>query len=174
MRQAAGLVFDEVVRDGWYVTSTELNGVLAVSDQIGIQAVVDNVTIGGPDPPTLSIQLETSGNGTHWATKNALPEIPPFTLVTSATTVSPYGGDSGALPTLRFARLRITLLAGGPGSVTAHVKVFVTLRDAGGEIIAPFVYVAVGPPLYPHHKDPQERENNHVVHTAGSASGSAD
>jgi hypothetical protein len=138
MRQGVALVFDEVIlgpTDAY--TAPELNALLAVQDQMGFQVIVDNVRFsvaGGP--PTLSVWLETSGDGRNWATKNTGPEVQPFSIFETQTNVSPYSADVGTLPTLRFARLRITMATAVVGqTMTAHIKIFVTFRDLGGEII---------------------------------------
>jgi hypothetical protein len=138
MRQGLALVFDEVMfgPTAWY-TSPEMNGLLAVQDQMGIQVIVDNVQLsvaGGP--PTVSVWLQTSGDARNWVTKNASPEVQPFSILEGQTNVSPYSADVGTLPTLRYARFKIAVASTVVGqAVTAHVKVFVTFRDLGGEII---------------------------------------
>jgi len=140
MRQSVGLIFDDRVssKPGTqaHFTSTDLQTALAKFDQMAIQVVADDVKCGPGMPPELTVQIETSGNGRVWATKNKQPELDALPIPKAKTTVAPYTGDSGALPSLRYVRLRITLKAYDvPAS--AHVKVYVTLRDSGGEAVAP-------------------------------------
>jgi hypothetical protein len=80
--------------------------------------------------PQVVVQILTSSDGIHWALKSTTPQVPAFDVPPGATTVSPYGGDSGLLPTLVFARLQVSFLASS-GPAKAHVRVYVTLRDGG-------------------------------------------
>lgn len=112
-------------------TSTEFDHALAMFDQIAIQVIVDNVTRSGMTAG-LSLQLQTSGNGRHYAPLGGSPEVNiPGTpgLVTTATNVaagsypsSIYSG--GAL--LGFVRFAIYF---AEATTSAHVKVYVTQRD---------------------------------------------
>jgi hypothetical protein len=123
------LVFDDfiVLATGTSVnawTPVALNEVLAQHDQIGIQVVAEQASGGN-----LTVQVETSMDGTHWIAKNISPEIPAAALLTNAVNVLPYGGDGGGMPNLRLVRLRFTLAAAT--QVRAHVKAYVILRDQG-------------------------------------------
>lgn len=136
MRRAAGLVFDEFValsstqQTQVFYTSSALNELLAVSDQMGIQVVVDDVEHVGSGEVTVSVQVQTSADGTYWASKNPSMEVPAFGVAPGAATISPYSADQGVLPTLSFARLAITFASSAPPA-SAHVRVYVTLRDGG-------------------------------------------
>lgn len=166
MRQGLALVFDEVLfGPGVAYTGQEMNGLLAVQDQMAIQVIVDNVQLsvaGGP--PTVSVWLQTSGNGENWATKNLVPEVQSFFILEGQTNVSPYSADSGVLPTLRYARFKVAVESSVVGqTLTAHIKILVTCRDLGGEVVTA--------PIKPSHAatphaapDKNEMENLHAYH----------
>jgi len=165
MRHAAGLVFDEVIETNKLVyTSSGLNELLAAADQVAIQLIVDDCVIPGGVTLSASAAFETSADGINWLTKQTSPEVAPFTVSATDTTVSPFSYDSGVLPTLRFARLRLMLSASPPAACTAHVRAYVTLRDSGGGVThAPLIHVrSQAPGAKPH--DPEfEPENTHVT-----------
>jgi hypothetical protein len=137
MRRAAGLVFDEYVAaegtEARFYTSTELNGLLATADQMAIQVVAEGIAVHGapaPTSPQVWVQVETSADGTNWATKSVGPEVAPFDVPPGRTSVSPFSCDPGVLPTLAYARLLVAFsTAAGRGE--ARVRVYVTLRDGG-------------------------------------------
>lgn len=149
MRQGVGLVFDETLfGKGSFYTSSALNGLLAVQDQMAFQVIVDNVHLSLGAGAAVSVWLETSGDGRSWVTKNPSAEVAPFAILENRTNVSPYSADLGVLPTLSFARLRITLAdAEVDQTISAHVKIFVTFRDLGGEVITSLQKPSVAPPV---------------------------
>lgn len=139
MRQTCGLVFDEVVSvvgisTQSTLTSTELNEQLARADAMAIQVVVSDVTAGGGAAPQVGAAIETSADGVLWATKSATQEVAYFDVVTNATRVSAYSYDASGLPSLRFVRLRVMLKSTVSTGASAHIRVWVTLRDGGGEL----------------------------------------
>jgi hypothetical protein len=94
-----------------YYTSPSLNEMLGSVNAIAFHAVADNV-VG--TSPTLSVQIEHSGNNRTFLAKNVNPELNGLSLVTTATN-NGYGGDGGAVPPLGFVRLKITLGGTSPG-----------------------------------------------------------
>jgi hypothetical protein len=137
MRRAAGLVFDEyVVTEGAGVplyTSTELSALLATADQMAIQVVAEGIAVPGAHPPAspkVSVQVQTSADGTSWATKSTSPEVAAFEVPPGSTSVSPFSCDPGVLPTLAYARLLVSFVTAS-GRAAARIRVYVTLRDGG-------------------------------------------
>jgi hypothetical protein len=133
MLRAKALVFDDIISvsgpgSALYYTSADFDEFLAQGDQIAIQAIADNLSGG-----KISVWIETSADGRHWATKNAAPEVAPYPPSSTPTQVIlfPYGGDGGGLPSGGFVRLRITFAETATAVRTAHLRVFVALRDAG-------------------------------------------
>jgi hypothetical protein len=126
MRKQNTLVFDDLV----YATSADVvwtdakfNDVLGRFDQTSIIAVVDNVS--GTNP-TLTVQIEHSGDGRNWVAKNGTAEISAKTI-TASTTTTLAGNDAGTTPSAAFVRLTVYL--GGTASPQAHVKIYVCNRD---------------------------------------------
>jgi len=156
-----------IVVDTDYCTFPELSGKVYFIKGPYARALGPSARDPCTQAPLVSARVETSGNGIYWATKSLIPEVAPFSVTTNATAVSPYSADPGNLPSMGFVRLRITLtLASAP--VSAHVKVYVTLRDGGGEVVLsapPWHYT---PPAG--HKpqgqgdDIDKPENPHIYH----------
>jgi hypothetical protein len=72
-----------------------------------------------------TVALEHSGDGRNWVEKAGL-----FTAsLDGASTYSAAASDDGSIPTLGFARVKITL---GGTSPSAHCKIHVTGRDSAG------------------------------------------
>ena len=67
-----------------------------------------------------------SADQLSWGYKNSNPEIPATIMSTTAATAL-FGTDGGAIPTLGYARLEITVT-----SVNVHLKIWATLRDCCG------------------------------------------
>jgi hypothetical protein len=137
MLRARARVFDDVVTvpgpgTRVYYTSSVFEEFLAQSDQIAIQAVADNATGGA-----ISVWIETSFDGRHWATKNPSPEVPQRNLALGQTTVFPYAGDGGSLPSGPCVRLRVTYSTTDTGVIhRAQLRLFAVMRDAGKRPVA--------------------------------------
>jgi hypothetical protein len=132
MRRGSGLVFDEVITAGTPLfTSSTLNEFLASADHMAIQLVADEVTVSAGMALRIYVSIETSADGVAWATKKSPPEINGFHVVPGKTNVAPHACDTSALPSMRFARLRVMPASDQPGAGTAHVRIHVTLRDGG-------------------------------------------
>jgi hypothetical protein len=123
MRRFNALVFDDVLAVGAStVTPCRYDGSLGRFDTLGIHVVVDDATVAG----TLSIYVESSGDGRNWCTKSAGS---PFMQVsiTVGTTTTKAAVETGAELSMGYVRLR---LASGTGS--ARVKLYATARDGAG------------------------------------------
>lgn len=122
-RQFNMKVFDTVIMGtGANYTLPELNQAIGIGDRLVIQALADQVT---GTSPTLTVQVEHSGDQRNWVNKGGAAEIPAALLSTTALT-SAVGYESGSNPSLGMVRLRIQL--GGIGSVSARVVVYATGR----------------------------------------------
>jgi len=130
MRRMNITVFDEFLTNvngnaNRVFTSQELNSRLGQFDQLGIFVVADQVSASA----ILSIQIEHSGDGRNWVTKNANAEITAGTnnIIISVTTPL-WGSDAGTNPSLAFVRLGIWFNA----NMSAHLRIHVVGRDMGG------------------------------------------
>ncbi|MBL8740095.1 MAG: hypothetical protein JNK04_03340 [Myxococcales bacterium] len=103
-------------------TPTGFNDRLGMFDKISIQAIADQVS---GTTPTLTVQIEHSGDQRNWSKKSGTAEISNRALVTTTTNVFD-GSDGGAVPNHGFVRLAVSL---GGTSPQAHVKIWVCLRD---------------------------------------------
>lgn len=103
-------------------TSPEFNSQLGAADRFMLQVVGNQATATSP---TVTVQLEHSGDQRNWAAKNGTAEINAAALSASAT-VSLIGSDVGTTPPLSFVRLRIRL--GGTGTVGARLTIHVCGR----------------------------------------------
>lgn len=97
------------------------NNLLGSVEKLSIFALTD--TVSGTSP-TLTVQIEESGDQVHWTNKVATPEINGTALSTSAVTTA-VGRDAGTTPSAGFLRLRVVL---GGTSPKAHVRIWVTGR----------------------------------------------
>jgi hypothetical protein len=119
------VAFDDFVTQSPVYTSDVLNGTLGLYDQIGIQAVLDNVPSSGGNG-TLSLRIQHSPDGHVWTDRSATPEIDPATNVTHPNQVNVHSGDSGVFPGLPFVRFRIDL---GGAITKGHLRVHAVMRD---------------------------------------------
>jgi hypothetical protein len=103
-------------------TDAKFNDVLGRFDQTSIIAVADSVA---GTTPTLSVQIEHSGDGRNWVKKNATAEINAQTITATATTTL-AGNDPGTTPLAAFVRLSVWL---GGTTPVAHVRIYVCNRD---------------------------------------------
>lgn len=169
MRQAAGLVFDEVVDTETYgYTSTELNELLGTADHMALQVVVDDAIVPHRTTMRVGVWIETSADGANWAVKSATLEVPHFIVDPDDTTVSGHCYDANAIPSMKLVRLRVMsgLTPSGVGTGTAHVRVYVTLRDTGGRPPAKQQHHAPPPASHTKSKDPDaESQNIHIYQT---------
>jgi len=125
MRKMNLLAFNDFVMGTTAVyTPAELNAQLAVYDNVSFQSVSDQVS---GTTPTLTVQIEHSGDNRNFHTKNATAEINGVSLSATATTVT-FGYDTSAttIPLLSNVRLKISLAGTAP---VAHVKIHLTGRD---------------------------------------------
>jgi len=102
-------------------TDPSHNALLGSVEKLSIFAITD--TVSGTSP-TLTVQIEESGDQVHWVNKAGTPEINAVALSTSALTTA-VGRDAGGTPSNGFLRLRVVL---GGTSPKAHVRLFVTGR----------------------------------------------
>jgi len=98
-----------------------LNDQLGTADQLRLAAVTDAVS---GTSPTLTVQVEHSGDNLNWLSRFGTPEINAVALSTTAPTTTLANAASSALPAA-FVRLRIQL---GGTSPRAHVRVWATGR----------------------------------------------
>lgn len=124
MRLFHVLAFDNLVQGTATIyTDPSLARGLGSADQLKIAAVADQVS---GTSPTLTVQIEDSGEGMRWAAKNGTAEINASSLAASGTTAL-RGSDTGATGSTAFVRLRIQL--GGTNPV-ARLRLWVTGRGA--------------------------------------------
>lgn len=116
------LVYDDYLYYGPPVyTGVQHMQVLGRADQLGLHAVVDNVTLRGE----LAVAIEHSTDGINWTQKSATPEISSFTYAVAS---SMYAGEAyPARQSLEYVRLQILLKAGRE----VGLRVYATLRDRG-------------------------------------------
>lgn len=124
MQRSNLLVFDDYVHNasGIAITSQQFNAALAATDQLAIQAVVDNLT--GAAGMGFMVQFFHSADGRNWINKNSSD------IDLSGTTLaagSYFGFDKGNKPMLAFVQLQITM----PAGMGAHVRIHATGRDWG-------------------------------------------
>jgi hypothetical protein len=131
MRVHNAKVFDDYVPDATsfgnavFTSETEIAR-LGQADQIAIHAIVDNIDGEGG---TLNVQIEHSGDGRNWMTKNKDPEVTVTNLKKNVSNQD-WGSDpnknSNGQPLLTYVRLRIWF---ENKTKAGHVKVHVTQRD---------------------------------------------
>jgi hypothetical protein len=128
MRKYNILAFDDFVSaTANAYSTTDLNDVLGDADQTAIMAVVDQATGGGV--LTFQVQIEESGDGRNWISKNVNPEINNASMAVNTTSVV-FGSDTGTAPSARLVRLRVSLNATA-GVPDAHLKIWMCGRDKG-------------------------------------------
>lgn len=115
-------VYDENVEGtGTLYTDPSHNALLGSVEKLSIFAITD--TASGTSP-TLTVQIEESGDQVHWVSKAGTAEINAAAVSTTALTTA-VGRDTGATPSNGFLRLRVTL---GGTTPKAHVRLWVTGR----------------------------------------------
>jgi hypothetical protein len=113
-------------------TSLEHTDMLSSAGQLCFQAVMDR--IGGSRDLPLEITMEHSANGYDWKPKNSGSEVSGV-LPANGKTATFAGGESWPTrPSLRFVRLRIDV-GDGSGTFSVAVKVYVTIRRRGEELL---------------------------------------
>ena len=106
------------------LTNASFDEVLGFYDQLAIQVVVDDVTVGAA-PAGLTVQIAHSADGLNFVYKNATPEVStPTQLNIGTPTYMSFGYDRGAYPSLGLVRL-VVILTGAVGPVRAHVRITV-------------------------------------------------
>jgi hypothetical protein len=95
------------------LTPAFLDDVLGFYDQIAIQAIVDDVSVGA-GPAALTVQIAHSADGINFVYKNAAPEVSASTLNIGASTYMEFGYDLGASPSLGLVRLVVVLTSAYP------------------------------------------------------------
>ena len=117
-------VFDQIISGtgvSWY-TSAALNDQLGAADQVAFQAVTTKVS---GTSPTLTCQMEHSGDGRNWL---------PFVAGTPEVDAQPIFNDANFLgmwgifdpPPLRFLRIKVFL---GGILPECRLKLYATGRD---------------------------------------------
>jgi hypothetical protein len=110
------------------LTPAFLDEVLGFYDQLAIQVVVDDVSVGAP-PAALTVQIAHSADGLHYVYKNAAPEVStPAQLNLGAPTYMEFGYDAGTYPSLGLVRLAV-VLTGALGPVNARARITVTANN---------------------------------------------
>jgi len=102
-------------------TDPSHNALLGSVEKLSIFAITD--TVSGTSP-TMTVQIEESGDQVHWINKTGTAEINGAALSTTVLTTA-VGRDTGATPSSGFLRLRVVL---GGTSPKAHVRLWVTGR----------------------------------------------
>lgn len=122
MRLFHAQIYDENIEGttALYTDPTH-NGLLGSVEKLSIFALTDTVT---GTTPTMTVQIEESGDQVHWTNKIATAEINATSLSTTAVTTA-VGRDAGGTPSAGFLRLRVVL---GGASPKAHVRIWVTGR----------------------------------------------
>jgi len=119
------VAFDDYVYGTASVYSSSfLHAILGEREAYSLQAVVD--PLPGTPNGTITVQLETSGDGRNWVAKNQTAEISAAIAATVETIA--FGYDANVRPGLALVRLNVAL-TGSPGTPAAHVQVFVTRRQ---------------------------------------------
>lgn len=118
MRAFTVLAFDEIIATAAtsYYTSASLNAQLGSADGLVLHAITTMVS----GSPTLTCQIEHSGNGDDWVNAQGSPEI-------SAFSASNFGATHGQLfmfnpVLLTYVRVRVTM----PSGTQMRVKLYVT------------------------------------------------
>lgn len=113
--------FDEAISGTgttWY-SAAKLNSLLGSADSLAIQAWVTNAS---GTTPTITVQLEHSGDAENWLPVAGSPEI--STAVSSNAVY--YGSQVGFIPMLLgYVRLRVSMGGTSPG---CRLKLHVTGR----------------------------------------------
>jgi hypothetical protein len=106
-------------------TSTKYQKRLAHFDTLVLQVVIDNFT--GID--TFKLQIEHSADGRSFSPWNTVgPDIATSVTPGSAVLVASVPAAAQTQPLLGFVRFSMYFV----GAMAAHVRIYVTQRDAGG------------------------------------------
>ena len=128
MKRSSLLVFDDYVHvaSGVATTSQQFNTALAKTDQLAIQAVVDNLT-GGP-AAGFKVQIFHSTDARNWIARSlSASPVGDILPATNLVAGSYFGYDNGQKPMLAYVQLQITM----PALMGAHVRIYATGRDWG-------------------------------------------
>ena len=108
------VAFDDFIHGSTTVyTSSFFNALLGELEAYSIQAVAEGMPGGAT--ANVTIQLETSGDGRNWSSKNPTAEI--TTSVAAGATVTAFGSDINVRPGVALVRARIDVSSflGPPG-----------------------------------------------------------
>ncbi len=129
MSRAILLAFDDIIHGTANVYSSSFVELgLAESEAYALQAVVEGIA----SLESITVQLETSGDGRNWSNKNPTPEIDAVSTPAGQVTAA-YGYDPGNFPAPALLRLRIKL--GIDIASAARVRVYV--RQTPGNYVNP-------------------------------------
>lgn len=118
------VAFDDFVHGaGIFYSSSFLNGLLGELEGYAIEAVAEGMP--GVSNGTLSIQLETSGDGRNWSNKNPTAEIGGLS-VSAASESTAFGYDVNVRPGAALVRLRLDFSGAG----TLGARIVVSVRAA--------------------------------------------
>lgn len=133
MRKQHALVFDEYIAlpslaltD--FTTSPVFSSFLATDNQMFVQVVVDDVHYGAGTNVSLSAFVETSPDQLDWVSKSGTAAAVVAGLANGGAG-SAIGWDNGTLPSLQFARIRVSFTGVTTLPGVAHVRVYTTMRD---------------------------------------------
>lgn len=127
MRRSNQTVFNEFLPQGTTstspaYTSAELNAKLGHFDQMGIQAVIDNV--GGGTIGALTVTLQHSADGRNWSDTGTT--VTTATLSTTAVNLAYANWLGSSTVLLGYARFQVYF---SNSTTAAHVHLLVTQRD---------------------------------------------
>jgi hypothetical protein len=128
------LVFDDYIASGTYggvyaYTPDVLNDALGLYDVIACEALLDKVTVSGAG--SFMLYLQHSADNRNFVFTNGLitpPATPEINLTSLSTISTNYGiaAYQGTYPLLGKVRFALQF---GESTTSAHVKLFVMLRD---------------------------------------------
>jgi len=119
------VAFDDYIHGTTPVYSSSfIHPLLAELEGYAIQAIVDGMA--SIPTTTVTIQIETSGDGRNWSRKNPTAEI--TTSTTAGVLTVAKGSDMAVRPGAALIRFVITL-SGSPGTPSIHLTLLVTPRN---------------------------------------------
>jgi len=118
------VAFDDIVHGtASAYSSSFFHALLGEQEVLALQAIVD--PFPGTPSGTVSVQLETSGDGRNWVSKNPTAEI--TASISPSVEMVAFGYDMNVRPGAALVRLNVTLTGAG-GTPGARVQVWVTRR----------------------------------------------
>lgn len=123
MLVVAEKIFDNVVSGtgtNWY-SPAQLNERLGAAEKFAVQASVTGLS---GTSPTLTVQLEHSGDNQFWIALGSPAQINGVSIANDTS----YSGTQDITPVLNFVRVRISL---GGTNPQCRLKVYVTGHDYG-------------------------------------------